>query len=121
MNTNNQQQNKSIINNFLCDPSSSQTNPSLNEQKLIDIQKVKNIVFEIESKLNNLLESLGWNKEELLKIRDERNSSMAFLKCPYDKNHDRISVKNYQKHVNQCEMKVKSYTKQDIVSIYFQN
>ena len=72
--------------------------------------KLADYVLKLEQDMNEWMRKCGWSKDALFAANESN-----YLSCPYDKQHDRISAKNYDKHVYKCKLKASAHTTQDIV------
>ena len=72
--------------------------------------KLADYVLKLEQDMSEWMEKCGWSKEALFAANE-----LNYLSCPYDKQHNRISAKNYDKPVYKCKLKANAHTTQDIV------
>lgn len=82
----------------------------------ISVEKLENFVNILENGMNDWLNKFEWKKDDLFESKLKENDQTKTLDCPFNPGHKNISLKNFDKHVNKCKMKDKSYTKKDIVS-----
>lgn len=100
-----------------------------NGERVIDVEKLDELVESLELDLNGWLKKLPnrvlrLNLDKSEKFLDveagtqpsgNNDDENRYFNCPFNRQHTRILVKNYEKHVNICKLKQNNYSKIEIV------